>query len=217
MSVYRDNDGSYKTYADTSRGFEYEHQAYEHEKYIYGNSQQPTDHSFGGAGGDVSISLEDLKVSIKFLAPVLILYWLIAFPALNASWLLQNSSAPFNWIGTVLYTPWEFLVKAAGAPYYLAYLFGDTGAIFAMPVIAVVWLVLLSVIAGRLRENHPKLVKKVFYMLAIAAAVPVVLVVVAYLFGAIRGDSIAYFWYGHDPYTSYLWQFLHRGSTRFYF
>ena len=220
MGVYRDDDGSYRTYADTSSKFTYEFEAYEHEKNIYVNSQQPPDYSSGSAdsaGGTASLSPEDIKGLATFFGPVLILYWVIAFPALNASWLLQNSSAPFSWVGSVLYTAWEILVKAAGAPYYLAYLFGDVGAIFAMPIIAIVWLFVLSMIVSRLRENHPKIVKKVFYILAIAAAAPVVLLIIAWLFGAIRGDSIAYFWYGHDPYTSYLWQFFHSGSSRFYF
>ncbi|MBK0095286.1 hypothetical protein IBT49_04820 [Erwinia sp. S63] len=218
MSVYRDENGKYRTYADNTQEFDYADAAYRHERDLQAALHPQTDHASGGGGaGGIDVSWDEFKTLIAFIGPVLVLYWLVAFPALNASWLLMNTPAPFSWIGSLLYTAWDLAVKVAGAPYYLAYFFGTTGVYFAMPIIAFIWLFVLSSIINRLRSAYPKLMRKSFYFLAMAAAVPVVLVLIAYLFGSLRGDSIAYFWYGHDPYTSHIWAYAHSGSSRLLF
>jgi hypothetical protein len=220
MSVVKDEDGRFRSLGDSSQSFKFEHEvyAYEREKYDASQAQLASIQSRGGGGAvGVDINWADIKEVVAFIAPVLILYWVVAFPALNASWLLMNSPAPFSWIGSLLFTVWDVAVKVAGAPYYLAYIFGTPGVYFAMPIIAIIWLVVLSTIINRLRSAHPKLMMKAFYFLAIAAAVPVVMAFIAYLFGSLRSDSIAYFWYGHDPYTSHIWAYVHSGSSRLLF
>ncbi|ORM64553.1 hypothetical protein HA45_09315 [Pantoea rodasii] len=124
MSVYRDENGKYRTYADNTQEFDYADAAYRHERDLQAALHPQTDHASGGGGGGaggIDISWDEFKTLIAFIGPVLVLYWLVAFPALNASWLLMNTPAPFSWIGSLLYTAWDLAVKVAGAPYYLAY------------------------------------------------------------------------------------------------
>lgn len=209
MSIRQNPDGSFRTDADLSRTFDQDWKAAEHEKSLNQPPQQPPPvQSFSSEGP----GLIGVLIACKPFYPVLILYWFIAFPAINTSWLLRTAGFPFSWLGTIMYYPWTLLVKAAGAPYYLAYLFGDVGAVFAMPVIAVVWFMVLSIVVGKFRESRPQLYKKIFVMLAVAASIPVVLALVAFLFGSLKGDIVAELWYGHDPYSNLIWNFLNRHS-----
>lgn len=214
MSTHQNADGSFQTSADVSRSFEHEYQAQLHEEDLNRRSQQPLPqvqptYSASDPG------LFDVLVACKPFYSPLILYWLIAFPAINACWLLRTAGFPFSWIGNILYYPWTFLVKAAGAPYYLAFLFGEAGAAFAMPVIAVIWWFVLAVILGNIREKRPQLYKNVFIALGIAAAIPVALTLIAFMVGSLRSDVVQVFWYGHDPYTYPVWEFLNRQTLHF--
>ena len=212
MSIRQNPDGSFRTDADPSRTFDQDWKAADHEKSLNQPPQQPPPvQSFSSEGP----GLIGVLIACKPFYPVLILYWFIAFPAINASWLLRTAGFPFSWLGTIMYYPWTLLVKAAGAPYYLAYLFGDVGAKFAMPVIAVVWFIVLSIVVGRFRESRPQLYKKIFVMLAVAASIPVVLAIVAFLFGSLKGGIVQAFWYGHDPYTYPLWDFMNSQTLHF--
>lgn len=212
MSINQNPDGSFSTHADTSRTFNSEWQAKAHEESLQQPLSQPQPaQSFSSSGP----GLLTVLIACKPFYPVLILYWFIAFPAINASWLLRTAGFPFSWLGNIMYYPWMFLVKAVGAPYYLAYLFGDVASVFLLPVIAVVWFIVLSIVVGRFRESRPQLYKKIFRILAIAAAVPVVLAILAFLFGSLRGDIVQVFWYGHDPYTYPVWDFLNRQTLHF--
>jgi len=212
MSTHQNRDGSFSTLADTSRTFDYEWQAKAHEDSLHQPStqSQPTQSSDSSGPGIIAV-----LVACKPFYPVLMLYWFIAFPAINASWLLRTAGFPFSWLGNLMYYPWMFLVKAVGAPYYLAYLFGDVASVFLLPVIAVVWFIVLSIVVGRFKESRPQLYKKIFLILAIVAAIPVVLAILAFLFGSLRGDIVQVFWYGHDPYTYPVWDFLNRHTFNF--
>lgn len=212
MSTHQNRDGSFSTLADTSRTFDYEWQAKAHEDSLHQPStlSQPTQSSDSSGPGIIAV-----LVACKPFYPVLMLYWFIAFPAINASWLLRTAGFPFSWLGNLMYYPWMFLVKAVGAPYYLAYLFGDVASVFLLPVIAVVWFIVLSIVVGRFKESRPQLYKKIFRILAIVAAIPVVLAILAFLFGSLRGDIVQVFWYGHDPYTYPVWDFLNRHTFNF--
>jgi len=209
MSTHQNPDGSFSTLTDTSRTFDAEWKAKAHEESLNRPNSQPQPvQSFSSDGPGIF----DVLIACKPFYPVLILYWFIAFPAINASWLLRTAGFPFSWLGTIMYYPWTFLVKAAGAPYYLAYLFGDVGAVFAMPVIAVVWFIVLSIVVGRFRESRPQLYKKIFVMLAVAASIPVGLALVAFLFGSLKDYIVEQLWYGHDPYSNLIWNYLNRHS-----
>lgn len=212
MSIHQNPDGSFRTDADLSRTFDQDWKAAEHEKSLNLSPQQPQSaQSFDSSGPGIIAVL----IACKPFYPVLMLYWFIAFPAINASWLLRTAGFPFSWLGNIMYYPWMFLVKAVGAPYYLAYLFGDVASLFLLPVIAVVWFIVLSIVVGRFNESRPELYKKIFRILAIAAAIPVVLAVLALLFGSLRGDVVQVFWYGHDPYTYPVWEFINRQTLHF--
>jgi len=211
MSTRQNPDNSYSSSLDASRSFEHEYQADLHDQEVRRRNaevqQQPVYTPSGDGPGLLTV-----LVACKPFYPPLILYWLIAFPAISASWLLRTASFPFSWLGTIQFYLWSFLVKAAGAPYYLAYLFGEVGAVFAMPVIAIIWWLALSILLGNLREKSPRLYKKIFVVLGIAAAIPVALALIAWLFGSLNSEIVAYFWYGHDPYSNLIWQYVHRQS-----
>lgn len=212
MSTRQNPDNSYSSSLDASRSFDHEYQADLHDQEIRRRNaeapQQPVYTPSGGGPGLLTVLIE-----CKPFYPPLILYWLIAFPAISASWLLRTASFPFSWLGTIQFYLWSFLVKAAGAPYYLAYLFGEVGAVFAMPVIALIWWFVLSVLLGRFKESNPQLYKKMFVVLGIAAAIPVALALIAMLFGSLNSEIVAYFWYGHDPYSNLIWEYIHRHSV----
>jgi len=212
MSTHQNNDGSFSTLADTSRTFEYEWQAQAHEESLnQPSTQQQSAQSYSSPGPGIIAVL----IACKPFYPVLMLYWFIAFPAINASWLLRTAGFPFSWLGNIMYYPWMFVVKAVGAPYYLAYLFGDVASVFLLPVIAIIWFFVLSIVVGKFRESRPVLYKKIFRILAIAAATPVVLAILAFLVGSLRGDVVQVFWYGHDPYTYPVWEFINRQTLNF--
>jgi len=231
MSTYRDEDGNYRSHTDPYTSFEFEHQASRHEQdrlnavpYYIPEPPEPISAPSFSDGITHTPSKDyvpvegDTKIDI-WVKPFVVLwaYWLLAFPAINAAWLLRTSGFPFSWLGTVLYYPWTLLVKAIGAPYYLAYLFDGVAQAFAMAVIAVVWFCVLSYVCNRLWDTAPQLLNKVLKGLAIAAIIPVALAVLAYMTGSLSGDIAQNFWFGHDPYTYVIRHFFNFPSPGYGF
>jgi hypothetical protein len=218
MSTYRDEDGSYRSITDPYTPFGNEYEAARHEQarltpspYLGPHIPEPSENTYDSSSyegithtsnPDYVAVKGDTKIDI-WVKPFIVLwaYWFLAFPAINAAWLLRTAGFPFSWFGTVLYYPWTFLVKAIGAPYYLAYMFNGVGQAIAMAVIAVIWFFALSYACNRLWETKPQLLNKVLKVLAIAAVIPVALTILAYMTGSLSGDIVQNFWFGHDPYT----------------
>ena len=99
MSTHQNNDGSFSTLADTSRTFEYEWQAQAHEESLnQPSTQQQSAQSYSSPGPGIIAVL----IACKPFYPVLMLYWFIAFPAINASWLLRTAGFPFSWLGNII-------------------------------------------------------------------------------------------------------------------
>jgi len=232
MSTYRDEDGGYRSHTDPYTSFDFEHQAHAHEQqrlapspYLGYTANESTDSdTYSSLKDDVYVSNSglgekympvkgDTKTDI-WIKPFIMLwaYWFLAFPAINAAWLLRTSGSAFSGIGSVFYYPWTVLVKAIGAPYYLAFYFDGIGQLIAMPIIAVIWFCILTYVCNLLWDSKPWLMKGVLTVLAIAAAIPVALAVIAFMSGALRGEIVQSFWYGHDPYTSLVWDFLHHNT-----
>jgi hypothetical protein len=230
MGTFQDRDG-YKSHSDPSTSFKEQWQAQEYDQKLnqapylgYKPDDQPNSDDITFLNDD---SYDDVQhkhapyVKIEgdtaidiWLKPFTPLwaYWLLAFPAINSSWLLRTADFPFSWIGFCLYYPWTLLVKVVGAPYYFAYLFGDAGVAFAMPIIAVIWFGVLCYACNRLWHTKPQVLNKVLRALAIAAVVPVVLAVLAYVFGFLDDRVVENFMLGHDPYTYMIKRFFNYPS-----
>ena len=148
-----------------------------------------------GGGG---LSGDDLKVvgrvTIRLLIPALI-YWLCVYPAMTASWLLENSSfGIFRLLGKMFYFLWLSFIKVVGFPIWFL---NDTISVI---IASVVWFMVLIAITNWIQIKHKKFAKALLKSLFIAAVIPVLLMILVSILGG-AGQAADMKVYGYDPYS----------------